>query len=104
MELGLRGNNLYAAGYLIEFNTSEGLLLRDKVVVDGSIEDQYYVVQLEDRLDLLAWKFYGNIVDDASKYWWLLADANNIHNPLDLSEFVGKSILIPNILNAQLLL
>lgn len=99
MELVLRENNLYRNGYLVELdNTDEVLLLRDTITIDDSAKNQYHVLKNLDRLDLLAYKYYGNIVEDASKYWWIIADANDIQNPLDLTEFVGTQIIIPDIL------
>lgn len=99
MELELRGNNLFRNGFIVEFANGEQLLLRDKLEWSGSIEDEYYTLKQWDRLDTLAYKKYSDFVEDASKYWWVIADANNITNPLILKDFIGKEILIPNILN-----
>jgi hypothetical protein len=52
-------------------------------------------------LDALAERYYGGIVTDASKYWWILADANGIPNPLDLSNVVGSMLLIPDLFRVQ---
>ena len=102
MELALSRNNLYSAGFVVQLNEDEGLLLRDKLEIKGGVDDEYYTVTKDDMLDLIAWKKYKDEVDDPSKYWWIIADANNIINPLDLSEFFGKEILIPNITNVLL--
>lgn len=98
-DLELKGNNLFRNGYIVEFANGEQLFLRDKIVWKGNTEDEYYTLKQWDRLDLLAYKKYSNVVEDASKYWWVIADANNIHNPLNLTAYVGKEIIIPNILN-----
>ena len=100
MEIELRGNSLYRNGFIVEFDdTDEQLLMRDQIDFEGTVYDEYYTVRMEDRLDLIAYRHYKNSVEDSSKYWWVIADANNIVNPLDLSDFIGKEILIPNILN-----
>lgn len=39
--------------------------------IPRSIEDTYIIVSPGDRLDLLAYKYYGNV-----NYWWILAEAN----------------------------
>ena len=55
----------------------------------------YYQITEPDmlRLDMISFKNYGTVV-----YWWLIAYANEIHDPFaDL--YVGKLILIPNILD-----
>lgn len=50
-----------------------------------------YVVKSGDRLDLLSNEFYGTY-----DLWWIIALVNNIDGAdLELSEMVGKTILIP---------
>ena len=99
-QLEVRANNLYRTGALITFpEEQEYALMRQRVATEGSLEDEYHAVTVNDRLDIIAWKYYGDIVPDASKFWWLLADVNNIYDPFDLTEYVGKQILIPDILN-----
>jgi nucleoid-associated protein YgaU len=48
-----------------------------------------HTVSAHERLDLLAYRFYG----DAERFW-LIADANGAMDPEDLLE-PGRSILIP---------
>lgn len=98
----LRENNLYQNGEVIQFDNGEQLLLRPLVVIEGTLTDEYHIVKNNDRLDLLAYRYYKDEVADASKYWWVIADANIIENPLDLTGWVGKEILIPNITKALL--
>jgi hypothetical protein len=38
-------------------------------------DDIYVATETGDRLDTLAYDFYGD-----SKLWWIIASANNIHN------------------------
>ena len=104
MELELRGNNLYRNGKLIEVAPDELILLRDRIDIEPTENDSYHTVVKRDRIDLLAYKFYKDIVEDSSKYWWVIADANSIHNPIDLTEFVGTDIRIPDLLNVLLLI
>jgi len=40
-----------------------------------SDDDIYVATETGDRLDTLAFQFYGN-----SSLWWIIASANNIHN------------------------
>lgn len=102
MELVLKSNNLYRNGTVGLFTTGEGILNRELVSFKGTEQDEYHIVRQEDRIDLIANKFYSKRVADASKFWWVIADANDIENPLDLSSIVGSRILIPNILNVLL--
>lgn len=53
-------------------------------------DDALYQVKAGDRLDVLAYKFYGY-----SEHWWILAIANDIELlPTDL--YVGQTIRVPS--------
>lgn len=56
-------------------------------VVPELNEDIFVITQPGDRLDLLAYQFYGD-----SKLWWYIGRANNI-NTMNLSE--GQRLRIP---------
>jgi len=64
-----------------------------KTIVLPSIEpselDTYIIGQYGDRLDLLAFKYYGD-----SSYWWIIALANDLGKG-DLTVPVGVQIRIP---------
>ncbi len=102
MALELRENNLYANGVIVEFDNGEQVLEREIFETEGDLEDSYHIVKDRDRLDSIAFQFYNDSVEDSSKYWFLIADANSIQNPLDIVDLVGSEILIPNVLNAKL--
>lgn len=52
-------------------------------------DDVYIMSQVGDRLDYLAWKYYGNV-----DLWWIIAQANHIgKGQLVIKE--GKQIRIP---------
>lgn len=51
--------------------------------------DLYVVTQTGDRLDSLAAQYYND-----SRLWWIIADANNVHNAL-LSLPEGTTLRIP---------
>lgn len=101
----VRDNNLYVNGSVVVFPAEgEQILQRDVLTIVPKNNDKYHTVTVFDRIDILAYKYYSPFVEDASKYWWVIADANNIMNPLDLSEYVGQRLLIPDILRVRLLL
>lgn len=103
VDVELRENNLYRNGTHYVFSGGEELLIRPKLSLIGDIRDQYHIVKKGDRIDLIAYKYYSKRVEDSSKFWWVIADANDIQNPLDIEQYVGKQILIPNISNLLLL-
>lgn len=92
----VRENNLYQNGKIFQVG-EDMLLLRNILDVEGDLTDVYHTVSSEDELDQLAHIHYSKYVADASKYWWLIADANNIFNPWNISNLVGTQLLIPNI-------
>jgi hypothetical protein len=98
----LNENNVFRTGKILQFADGQSVLERTQIEWEGNLDDQYHIVRENDRLDRLAYSYYSNSVPDASKYWWVIADANAIENPLDLSEWVGQEILIPNIINVKL--
>jgi phage tail protein X len=59
-------------------------------IIEPSINDIYITGQIGDRLDTLAFKYYGN-----STYWWIIARANNIGNG-DFVVPLGRQIRIPS--------
>lgn len=97
----VRDNNLYQNGRVFVVDGEE-LLLRDTTTVPRTVFDQYITVRDDDTLDKLAWRAYEGEAADPSKYWWLLADANNIQNPLDITELVGREIVVPDFQQALL--
>ena len=104
-DLELDPVNLYSNGRVIVFLEDEEMILsRELLVYVGGPNDIYHVVVEGDTLDGLAEKFYGDTIQNASKAWWVIADANFVYNPLDLSEWLGKEMLIPNILKVKLIL
>ena len=55
-----------------------------------NVDDVYYKVphNLENRLDTISYNFYGDV-----SLWWVIAQASNIKNPLDVPK--GTVLRIP---------
>jgi nucleoid-associated protein YgaU len=89
--LSLAKNNLYANGFIIPLQGEELLLKRDKLqYTPVTTRDKYHSVTDQDTLWNIAYKYYKD-----SKRWHIIADVNNIYNPLELTP--GASLLIPDI-------
>lgn len=69
---------------------SEIIETPDIIEIPRSTSDKFYTVEsgYENRLDLVAYKFYGN-----SLLWWLIAKASNIIDPMSVP--VGTKLRIP---------
>lgn len=94
----LRDSNPYRYGKLIIFDDGTTELYRDVIEWGGEETDTYYQVKEGDVADKIAWLVYKNYVVKPEWYWWIICDVNNIENPLDLSDYVGQELLIPDII------
>jgi len=57
-------------------------------------DDMYIIAQSNDRLDILALKYYGD-----KNYWWIIAVANNL-NDASLYIETGRQLRIPSNISA----
>ena len=62
--------------------------------LERKTSDIYLIAKSSDRLDLLAYQYYGDV-----RYWVIIAKANNLHNAT-LRPPVGIRIRIPYPLNS----
>lgn len=100
--IDLDPSNPYANGRVIEFEDGRKKLVRDKLVITAQPGDEFYEVKPNDRLNQIAYLKWNSQVANAMNYWFVLADANNIKNPMHLEDYIGKKILIPNILRIKI--
>ncbi len=79
--------------YSVLYRSKDGDFLgtRPPVKIPASDKDQFHRVTQSDvnRIDLLAYRYYGDC-----NLWWLIAEANNVSNPLQLE--VGVVLRIPS--------
>ncbi len=64
------------------YGTRQPLKLREDV------SDLFHVVSDSDRIDLIAYRYYGDV-----RLWWIIAELNNILNPLEI--LPGTILRIP---------
>jgi nucleoid-associated protein YgaU len=78
--------------YSIRYSSASGDYwgTRPPIKIPKSRKDQFHRVTDDDvtRIDLLAWKYYGDCA-----LWWVIAEANDIINPLELE--TGRVLRIP---------
>jgi len=101
--LKLNVDNLYADGTLVTLPNGSVVLNREKIKYEPSSTDERHTVLQGETLTGITYKKYNTVSEDCSKYWWIIADVNNIQNPLDISEYVGQEIIIPDFLKTMLL-
>jgi len=90
-------NNLYGNGRIIQFNDGEQIIIRDLITSDKFEDFEYHTVMQNDEITNIAYKYYKGVANDASKYWWVIADVNNIMRPHDISDLLGQDLIIPNL-------
>lgn len=98
----IREDNLYSNGRVIIFDNGEKILIRDIIDYTPKETDRFHLLKASDELTKLAGKFYGGTIENPGKYWWVIADANNVNNPLDLTDLVGTELVIPDLFALKL--
>lgn len=93
----LSDSNPYQNGRILNLPNGERMLLRERIAPESSRHDRIHVLRKNEELTNIAWKYYSGQVQDPQHYWWVIADANDIVNPLDLSD--KERLLIPDIFN-----
>lgn len=89
-------SDLYVNGFIEEFPNGDIYLERDHIEYTSKEPDIYHPVIKGDTLTYIAWRYYKSVTDHPSRYWKYIADVNEIENPLDISEFIGLTLIIPN--------
>jgi hypothetical protein len=99
----LSNYNLYQENRIYQLENGEELQTRQPIVWTEQEGDRSHIVSMDEPLDLIAYKYYNGKVENPERYWWLIAEVNQIDNPLDLSALIGTSITIPDVLALQFL-
>lgn len=103
-EIKLDQSDLYANGSLLSFASGDVILNGNFIEYMPSERDKYHTVKKYDNLRSLAWQYYKDEKENAQLYWHYIAKANPIIvNPLYLDELVGVEIVIPDIINYELI-
>lgn len=87
---------------VLEDSTEE--LERTTVAYTLNEKDKPYIIQKEDSLEKIAYQFYKTLSPTPERFWFYIADVNaeKINNPLDLSDLLGQTIIIPDLLRLGL--
>jgi len=89
--ISVPSDNMYVTGFVIPLDNNQYLLKRDKLEYNPtSNTDIIHSVKDNEKIWDIAYKYYKN-----SKLWYIIADVNNIFNPLDID--TGTQLIIPDI-------
>ena len=85
------GKDLYNSGYALKYPNGDYSLERAIPSPILSDRDQIHTVMDGETLQSIAYSYYGD-----SGYWYQIAEANMIINPLSEKEFfIGRRLIIP---------
>lgn len=90
MGVELRTDNPFSTGFVYKYEEGDESLERFKLNHVPSEKDKLHTVRDYDNLSDISFDYYGN-----SKYWWIIADINNIDNPFEL--LVNSNLIIPDL-------
>ena len=82
-------SDLYASGYILSYIEGDSSLERNKIEYKGDVSDSLHVFVEGETLTMLSYRYYGEPI-----FWYLIADTNNIENPLFIKP--GTQLVIPN--------
>lgn len=89
--------DLYFKGQIIDFGDGTGLLERKELTYIQSPGDKFHTVIAGETITHIAYKEYKDVAGERAPFYWkYIVAANEIMNPLDISEFVGKMLIIPD--------
>lgn len=89
-DVSIRENNPYITGYVVNYTEGDQSLERFKLAYIPSDNDKLHPVTGYDTLSDLSYDYYGD-----SKWWWVIADVNNIFDPNELP--FNTNIIIPDL-------
>lgn len=75
--------------YYIDAENGDFYGTRQPLKLREHSSDLFHVVSDVDRIDLIAYKYYHDV-----RLWWIIAEMNNILNPLELIS--GTTLRIPS--------
>jgi hypothetical protein len=100
--LTLKNDNLYQTGQIEQYSDGTEMLIREKIAYVKTGKEKIYTIRKGDTLRKIAFDKYKNIISEPQNWWWVIADINEIENPLFLSELIGTKIIIPDLYQAKL--
>lgn len=85
------GKDMYSSGYAIKYSNGDYSLERPIPTTQFSDSDKVHGVMDGETLQSIAYRYYGD-----SGYWYVIAEANYIIDPISDREFyIGKRLIIP---------
>lgn len=81
----------YALPYFDEYQSEYVWGIADPPDPIKREDDQFVVLRENDRLDLLAYRYLGDV-----RFYWIVMHYNGIKDALDLANHIGKQLRLPS--------
>ena len=94
----LSQDNPYADGIVFEYEDGSQELERNAYNYAISGLEKIHTVSEGETLEGIAYQYYRKMVNNPGRYVVLLAEVNQIDNPLNLSDLTGTQLIIPDVL------
>jgi hypothetical protein len=100
----LKDNNRFAGGTIKTFADGTQILVAPDIATPIAKIKDFNLTTVKARQDITAISYgqYNKTVSDASKYYWLLCEANNIKKPWELENLEGEELVVPDIIQFKL--
>ena len=92
MAFEVKLSNQYSTGFIVTIVEDKvDILKRNKLVYESSsVNDRTHIIKGGETIWQISLDFY-----EASKWYWVILDVNDIENPMELTK--GIEILIPDL-------
>jgi len=96
---GVDQYSLYANGYVITDANGNNILLRNRLQYPVADTDKYVLIRSGETLPAFAYRVYKDAIgaDAAQRSWHVLAEANSIFDPFDLSNYYQTYLRVPKL-------
>lgn len=98
----LKNDNLFQTGQIEQFADGSEILTRELLSYVQTGKEKRHTIKQGETIRGIAYLYYKNQSSEPQNWWWLIADCNQIENPLFMSEMVGVTITIPDLYQAKL--
>ena len=90
MAVELRDSNIYAnpRGRIIQYTNEIQILERVVVPPKADRTDKYHFFRAADDLMRITYSYYKDVVRETARYWWLIADRNNVFDPFENTRII----------------
>lgn len=96
-DIDIPQNSRFFGGEMLLYSSGVSFLEAKEYQRPESLEFETHLVKESETIQAIAAKYYNKIRQDGEHFFWLICYDNNIGEPYNLSDWVGKYIRIPDL-------